>query len=161
HRALQDHRHVAPPEAAQLLGALAEQVLALEQDAAARDPRRRTEDLHHRVRDRRLAAAGLAGEADDLALENREVDAVHGPRTLFADVVLDHELLQLEQARRAGVRRGRLLDEARHDEASGRATKRPPTNMPSSRRRPARSARRRGLLTSSMPASTSTRPSTV
>src|SRR5207247_228558 len=105
HRALQDHGHVAPAEPAQLLGALAEQVLALEEDAAARDPRRRTEDLHHRVRDRALAAAGLAGEADDLALENREVDPVYGPRPLFSDAVLDHELLQLEQARLTGLRR--------------------------------------------------------
>ena len=54
HRALQDDRHVAPAEAAQLLGALAEQVLALEQDASARDPRRRTEELHDGIRDRLL-----------------------------------------------------------------------------------------------------------
>ena len=37
-------------------------VLALEQDAAAGDTGRRSKDLQHRVRDRRLPAAGLAGE---------------------------------------------------------------------------------------------------
>ena len=83
HRALQHDRHVAPAEATQVLGALLEQVLALEQDAAARDPRGRTEDLHDGVRDRALATAGLTREADGLALENREVDAVHRPGGRF------------------------------------------------------------------------------
>src|SRR6266511_1893241 len=123
--------------------------------------RRRAEDLHHRVRDRRLAATGLAGEADDLALVNREVDLVHRPRPLRPDAVLDRELPQLEQCRPAGARHGPLLHHARHEEASARETRRPPKSVPSSRRRRVRSVRRRGLLNSSLPASNSTRPRTV
>ena len=50
---------------------LADQVLAAEEDAAAGDVAGRAEDLHHRARDGRLAAAGLAGEPEDLAGADR------------------------------------------------------------------------------------------
>src|SRR5205814_2967698 len=76
HRALEDHRHVAPAEAAQLLRALADEVLAPEHNTAPGDPARRAQDLYDGVRDRRLAAARLACETEGLALVNREVDAV-------------------------------------------------------------------------------------
>ena len=71
HRALEDHRDVAPAEPAQLFAAAPDDVLAVEQHAAARDLRGRAQDLHHRVAERALAAAGLAGEADDLAGADR------------------------------------------------------------------------------------------
>ena len=105
HRALEDHGDVAPAEAAQLLLALADEVLAAEEDAAADDAAGRAEDLHDRVRDGRLAAAGLAGEPEDLPGRIVEVDAVDGAVRL-AVAVLDHEPAELEQRPRAR-RRGR------------------------------------------------------
>src|SRR5205085_6469291 len=78
HRALEDHRDVEPPELAQLLVALADEILTTEADAAAGDSSRRPQDLHDGVRDGRLAAARLAGQPEDLALSDVEVDAVDG-----------------------------------------------------------------------------------
>src|SRR5436305_10300682 len=147
HRALEHHGHVPPAELAQLLGALADEVDALEENAAADDARRRSKDLHDRVRDRALAAAGLPGQAEDLAAPDLEVDAVDR-----ADgAVLDGEVAHLEERRR---RHGGLHD-ARH------AVALPPKRNRRRLRRTPRSARRRGLLTSSMPLSTSTSPTTV
>ncbi len=76
HRALEDHRDVLPPIAAQVLCVPLRQVVAAEEDAAAGDLGRRAQDLHERVRDGRLAAAGLAGESEDLTGADRQVDAV-------------------------------------------------------------------------------------
>src|SRR5205807_1851261 len=161
HRALEDHRDVAPAEAAKLLGLLADEVLALVEDAAADDPRRRAQDLEHRVRDGGLAAARLAGEPDDLALPNLEVDAVDRPNAPRAAAVLDRELPQLEERLAVRLPHRRLLRERGHAEASARATRRPPTSAASSRRRSRRSVRKRGLETSSIPARRSTSPRTV
>ena len=66
HRALEDERDVAPAHAAQLLAAHADEVLAPEEDAAAGDLGRRLEDLQDGARERALAAARLAREAEDL-----------------------------------------------------------------------------------------------
>src|SRR5205085_8010983 len=135
-------------------GALADEVLAPEEDAAAGDPARRAEDLHDRARDRRLPAAGLAREPDDLALVNRKIDAVHCARGPGAEPVLADELLHVEQRRGLGrPSQGGLLHDARHA--------RPPISKATRRRRGGRSVRKRGLLTSSIPASNSTSPSTV
>ena len=140
HRALEHHRHVAPAEAAQLLVALAGEVFALEADAAADDVRRRAQDLHDGVRDRALAATRLAREPEGLALDDLEVDTVdcaHVP-------VLHLQATHLEQ---------RLRGDGAHAVA---LPKRSLTSRPR-----LCSVRSCGLLTSSMPASTSTRPSTV
>ena len=140
HRALEDHGDVAPPEAAQLLVALAGEVLAPEADRAADDLRRRAEDLHDRVRDRALAAARLAREPEDLSLADGEVDAVDGAHP----AVLDLEAAHLEQRLR------------RHRAHAAALPKMRVVNRPR-----LYSVRSRGLLTSSMPARTRTRPSTV
>ena len=69
----------------------------------ADDVRRRAEDLHQRVRDGALAAARLAGEPDDLAGADRQVDAVDRAHAAFA-AVLDLESAQLEERlRRSGL----------------------------------------------------------
>ncbi len=78
HRTLEDHRDVAPAELPELLGALAGQFLTAKVDRSPDDSGRRAEDLHDRVRDGALAAARLAGEADDLAGADLEVDSVDG-----------------------------------------------------------------------------------
>jgi hypothetical protein len=92
----------------------ADEVLALEEDAAPGDAAGRAEDLHEHVRDRRLPAARLAGEPDDLALVHREVDAVDGARAAGAGAVLDHEPTQLEQRLLARACHDRVVHEARH-----------------------------------------------
>ena len=97
HRALEDHRDVPPAEAAQLLPAQADQVLALEEDLPARDLRGLAQDLHDRVPGRRLAAAGLAGEADDLAGVDGEVDVVDRAHAPARDRVVDDELAELDE----------------------------------------------------------------
>ena len=80
HRALEDQRDVAPAHLAQLLLGHSHEVLAAEQDLAAGDRRRGLQDLQHRVRERALAAARLAREAEDLAgrdAERHAVDRAH------------------------------------------------------------------------------------
>ena len=96
HRALHHERYVAPPKPAQLLRRFPDQVDALEDDAAVDDARRWTQDLHDRVRDRRLPAARFAGETERLAFVNREVDSVDGPCCIGAGAVIDGQSLQLE-----------------------------------------------------------------
>src|SRR5204862_581042 len=137
HRALEDHRDVPPTEAANLLVALADEVFTAEDDAPARDAPRRTQDLHDGVRDGRLAAPRLAGEPEDLALVDVQVDAVDCPRT----PVLDRQRAELEQRRRIRSRLDRGFHHNRHVDVL--------------------SVRSRGLLISSIPASSSTSPSTV
>ena len=100
HRALEHHRDVPPAEPAHVLVALADEVLAAEDDAAAGDPARRPQDLHHGVRDGGLAAARLAGEPEDLALVDVEVDAVDGAGA----PVVDRQPAQLEQRGRVRSR---------------------------------------------------------
>ena len=53
--------------------------VAVEQDVAARDDRRRVQQAHDGVGDRRFAAARLAGQPEHLARRDRERDPVHRP----------------------------------------------------------------------------------
>ena len=157
HRALEDHRDVPPAIAAQLFAALQDEVLVPEQDAAADDVRRRAQDLHDRVRDGALPATRLAGEPEDLPRADLEIDAVDGTDA----PVLDDELPHVEERLRRGHLRRRLLGKRRHAWAFGRASHRPPIRTASLLCFSIFSVRRRGLLTSSMPARMSTRPRTV
>ena len=143
HRALEDHRDVAPAVLAQLLRALRDQVVAAEEDAAADDLGRRAQHLHDAVRDRRLAAAGLAGEAEDLAGGDRQVDAVDRDDVAVGDAEVAH----LDERLALGIRR--------HGGSSRSATV---TSTSSSVFFIVRS---RGLLSSSIPASRKTSPTTV
>ena len=97
HCALEDHRDVAPAELAKLLAALVKEVLAPEPDLAAAHARRLAEDLKDRIAGRALAAAGLAGESEDLARVDLEVDVVDGTYALARNLVVDDELAQLQE----------------------------------------------------------------
>ncbi len=94
-----------------------DEILALEEDAAARDPGRWPQDLHDGVRDGRLAAARLARQADDLTGVDRQVDPVDGAHETVADAVLDGEAAELDE--RLALRccrrnRRHRLDDADH-----------------------------------------------
>ena len=94
-------------------------------------PRGRAQDLHDRVRDGALAAARLAGEPDDLAGPDRQVDAVDRADGPLA-AVLDRELAHLDEDLGAGadVRPGgrRRDDSAHAGSPPGRASVRAPAN---------------------------------
>ena len=144
HRALEDHRDVAPAVLAQLFGLASDEVVAAEEDAAADDLGRRPQHLHDGVRDRRLAAAGLAGEPEDLPRGDRQVDAVDRDHLAVGDPEVAH---LDERLARIGLRHG---GECRlghgHFDFFFLAFF---------------IVRSRGLLSSSMPASRKTRPTTV
>ena len=160
HRALEDHRDVAPAEAAQLLGAHADDVLAAEEDAAAGDCGRAA---------RRICMTAFAivllpqpdspARPSDLALRGSRgrrrrprAPAARRSRTRRRARRSSSSVSRSARGSRAAARAGRhalLLARPRP----------PPTSV---RRRPRRrfcSVRRRGLLTSSMPARMKTSPS--
>ena len=78
HRALEDDRDLAPAVAPERVLGLRHEVDAHQLDAAADDRRVRRQDPDERQRGRRLAAAGLAGDAERLAVVEPEADAVDG-----------------------------------------------------------------------------------
>ena len=69
--------------------------------------RRGLDQAQHRARQRRLAAAGLADDAEDLALAPLERDPVDRPRDLAVDAELDRQVADLHQGR--GCRGGHPL----------------------------------------------------
>ncbi len=119
-----------------------DQVVAAEEDAAADDLGRRAQHPDDTVRDRRLAATGLAGEAEDLTGGDRQVDAVDGN-----DVTVgDPEVADLDERLALGIRDRRQVTLGHcHFDFFFIDFR----------------ARRRGLLTSSIPASRKTSPTTV
>ena len=79
HRVLQDHGDLAAADALHLALALREEIVAVEQDLAADDARRRPRREPHQAQARHaLAGAGLADEPERLALAHGERHAVHG-----------------------------------------------------------------------------------
>ena len=127
-------------------GSQAEQVLAVEADAAAGDVRRAAAGLHDRVRDRALAAARLARQADDLAGPDRERDPVDGATRGVSPAVLDDEPVDLDQG--SGRRR------ARRPYLGGRSAHVTLLGRKSRVKSPGRGgfvSRSRGSLSSSMP----------
>ncbi len=79
HRILQDDGDLAAADSPQLTLALARQIVALEEDAAADDPARAGQEPDDRHARRGLAAPGLADQPEGLALAQREADPVHRP----------------------------------------------------------------------------------
>ena len=155
HRALEDHRDVAPAVLAKLLAALAEEVLAPEADLAAGHAGRLAEDLQDRVAGRALATAGLAREAEDLARVDLEVDVVDGTHALAGDLVVDDELPQLQEQLAfdgGGYGHDFPFEHGHSASCGGSSAGRPPKKK--LRRTPARRARlrrRRGFDSSSIP----------
>ena len=105
HRLLEDHRDAVAADLAQRLFGRAEQILAVEADAAARVPRGRVrQQLEHRERRHRLARAALADQRERLAALDRERDAAHRLDHAPADVERDGEIVDLEQRAHAALR---------------------------------------------------------
>src|ERR1700729_1330835 len=65
-------------------------------DVAARDDRRWPQQAHGAVGERRLAAAALPGEADDLAGMQRQVDVAHGADVAAFGAVHDAETTDVQ-----------------------------------------------------------------
>ncbi len=97
HRALEHHRDVPPAVATELPRAQPSEIDAAEPDLPAGHLGRRTQDLQDRVRRRGLAAARLAGEADDLACSNRQVDVIDRAECAVGLQVVDDEVVELQQ----------------------------------------------------------------
>ena len=105
HRALEDHRDVAPAVLGHGLLAALEDVLAAKDDPAG-DAGRRRQQPHDREDRRRLAAAGLADEPEPLAVTELEAHALDGMELAAAlELEPDVEVLDLE-------------DRLRHSESS-------------------------------------------
>ena len=102
-RLLEHHRHGRAAQPAQLFGALAAQVFALEQDLSVRDPRRARHQPEDGVGGHRLAAAALAHQADDLAGIDAEVDSIDRTQDPAARRDMGAETTDREQ-RHAGLR---------------------------------------------------------
>ena len=82
------------------------QAAAVVGDVAARDDRRWPQQPHGAVGERRLAAAALTGEADDLAGMQRQVDVAHGADVAAFGAVDDAETADV-QHRSSGTGAGR------------------------------------------------------
>ena len=73
HRFLEDHRHAVAAQRPHAVLREADEIAALEADAAALDPRRRhRQEAHDGLRGDALAAARFADQAQDLAAAERE-----------------------------------------------------------------------------------------
>jgi hypothetical protein len=81
HAALQHDRKAASPLSAQVLAGQQRDVRAVEEDLAGLKFRRRPEHARERKAQRRLAASGLADQADEFARPQRQVDVADGPDT--------------------------------------------------------------------------------
>ena len=79
HRALEHHADAPPAHHLQRRFRQFEQVLAVEQDFAACHPGRRLGQPGDRISDRAFAAAGFAGEPEQLAAPDVEGDVLHRP----------------------------------------------------------------------------------
>ena len=105
HRILVDHRDSPTAEPADLDLVHRGQVLALEEDPAARDPPGPPEEAHDAEGDRRLAAAGLPHQPEGLSLAEREAQPRDDRDLAGPGEVGDPDVLELEE-RRPGRERG-------------------------------------------------------
>src|ERR1022692_81795 len=97
HRALEHDRRAGPADGAQLAPAHGQDVVALEHDLAA-DLGAAGQQPQYRRRDRRLAAAGLAGDAQRLAGVQGQADPAHGRHLAAGRPVGDAQVAQFQQA---------------------------------------------------------------
>ena len=108
HRVLEDHGDLATAQVAHLGLAVGQQVLTVEADRAALDaPGRLGQQAHEGQAGHALAAAGLADDAQGLALVELEGHAVDGVDGALVRAKADHEVLDAEQRHRVGYRRSR------------------------------------------------------
>ncbi len=99
-RALEHDRRAGPAQRAQVAPAHAQHVVAVDQDPTGHGRVGRLEP-EHRAGQRRLAAAGLAGHADDLAALDGQVHLAHRGQRPVVGPVGHRELLDLQQAHRS------------------------------------------------------------
>jgi hypothetical protein len=98
-RVLEDHGDAAAAQAAHRLFRQAEHILALEQDGAGHDARWRClVQPQQAARQHRLAAAGLADDAQRLAGLQRQVDAVEHVQRAVERIESQSIVADLEQA---------------------------------------------------------------
>ena len=96
-RVLEDHRDFAAAQVAHLVFARGLDVDAGEHHRALGDPAGAVEDAHHRIGRHRLAGAGLADDAERLALGDGDVDVLHGLDDAAAGGEFDGEVADVEQ----------------------------------------------------------------
>ncbi len=96
HRVLVDHGDLVAAQLAQLLAALAQQLLPLELDAAALDVAIGPQEVDHRPGGRALAAARLADDAERLAAGDLERDVLDRLDLAAADLISHGQVLDLE-----------------------------------------------------------------
>src|SRR3981189_2663859 len=96
HRALHHQGEVTPAQGRQLLLAHGDEVLALEEHASAGDGGRWTEQLGDGEQQRRLAAARLADDTDELTGVDVETHPVDCDNGTTSGVVLDGEVADLK-----------------------------------------------------------------
>src|SRR5206468_8052623 len=93
-RVLEDHRDASAPNRPHLALGLLEEIVALEQDPAPDDPRRRPRhQSQQRERGHRLAAARLPDDAERLTLSEGKAHAVDGPHHTPAGETIGVEIL--------------------------------------------------------------------
>jgi len=97
HGILVDHGDATPPDRAKTRFVQGRQIAALEADAAADDPAGAPEIAHDRQRHGRLAAAGLADEAERLAGVQPKAEPGNHRHLAGARRVGDAEILDVEQ----------------------------------------------------------------
>ena len=100
-RVLEDHADALAAHLPHLLGRQVVDALAREADLAARDAARRIDQADHRRAGHRLAGAGLADDAQDLASGDVERDAVDRLQHAAAGDELDPEVADGEDGRTA------------------------------------------------------------
>ena len=96
-RVLEDHRHFAPAQVAHLILACGAHVEPGEMHRPGGDASGAIQDAHHRIGGDRFAGAGLADDADGLALGDVHVDVLHRAHHSVPGRELDGEVGNLEQ----------------------------------------------------------------
>src|SRR5262249_17909649 len=91
------HRHLTPAQVAHLLLAGGAHVEPREMHGAVDDASSTVEDAHDRIRSDRFSRAGLADDADRLALADAHVDVLHRAHDPAPRRELDGEVGDIEQ----------------------------------------------------------------
>jgi hypothetical protein len=104
HRVLEDHRDLVAAQRAELARRGMQDVLAVEEHLAARDRVDLRVEAHDRQAGDALAAAGLANDAESLAILDREADAVDGLDDAVVGAEMRLKVADLEQRHALSLR---------------------------------------------------------
>jgi hypothetical protein len=97
HRLLENHRHPTPAQRVHARTPGGEQVDAVQMQVGGAAARRSRQQVHQRQRGHRLAAAGLAHQADGLAALDGEIHAAHRMQATACGGQIDVETGDFEQ----------------------------------------------------------------